>query len=452
MIEKFTTFFAKWIRICLYGNTKNNLQEANPASSDVHVKNVDTAVVRPSATPSSQVAPSSEKDAPTKGIASPKFNAEVNKQIKDYLFNRYEFRYNLLTEQVEYRNQGDKSGDFEMISRRKQNTMVINVLNQGLYCWDKDVERILKSDLVDNYHPFYDYMQRLPEWDGKDRIRALSLRVSDDPVWMDGFRRWLLAMTAQWMGKESRCANTLTPILISTKQGMSKSSFCRLLMPPALKNYYLDKFDLNAKANAEVKLGQFGLINLDEFDRYSNSAMATLKNLLQLKELSVKKAYSSYFQQLGRIASFIGTSNQMELLNDPTGSRRFLCVEVKHPIDCSPIDHDQLFAQLKWLVLQGERIWMDQEEEQKLQEHNLYFKRMRPEEEVFHSLFQIPNENEHGKLLCAAEIHRCLCQSNPSAMRGVNVIKLGRSLSTMGLKRVRTKTGNKYEVIVKTER
>ena len=194
-------------------------------------------------------------------------------------------------------------------------------------------------------------------------------------------------------------------------------------------------------------MGQFGLINLDEFDRYSNAAMATLKNLLQLKDLTVKKAYSNYFSQLGRIASFIGTSNQMELLNDPTGSRRFLCVEVKEKIDCSPIDHDQLFAQLKAMVEQGERVWMDAEEESKLQEHNLYFKRMRPEEEVFYQLFRVPDAGEHGKLLGAAEIHRLLCKSNPSAMRNVNVMKLGRSLSTMGLKRVRTKTGNKYEVM-----
>ena len=371
---------------------------------------------------------------------------DLHSNLREYLFSMYDFRFNLLTDQVEFRTKGMDAEDFELMSRRKQNTMVIDLQKQGLRCWDKDVERLLKSDYVDNYHPFYDYMRNLPAWDGKDYITPLALRVSDDAIWVHGFRRWLLALTAQWMGRNGRCANTLTPILISTRQGMSKSTFCRLLMPPALKSYYLDKFDLNAKANVEVKLGQFGLINLDEFDRYSNAAMATLKNLLQLKELTVKKAYASYFMQLGRIASFIGTSNQMELLNDPTGSRRFLCVEVKRPIDCSPIVHDQLFAQLKAMVEQGERVWMDTEEELRLQEHNLFFKRMRPEEEVFHELYEIPEVQEEGELLCAAEIHRALCKHNPPAMRGVNVIQLGRSLSTMGLKRVRTKTGNKYVV------
>ena len=423
---KWTTFFSKLFQVCHIDGLWYEHREKRSAAlaAELPVETTPIAEVKP----------------------TQKFNNEVYQEVKNYLFSQYDFRYNVLTEQVEFRPKNVPTEKFQLFSRRKQNTLVINILNQGLYCWDKDVERLLKSDLVSNYHPFYDYMEQLPTWDGVDRVQPLALRVSDDAVWVDGFRRWLLALSAQWMGIQSRCANTLTPILVSTRQGMSKSTFCRLLMPAALKDYYLDKFDLNAKANVEIKLGQFGLINLDEFDRYSNAAMASLKNLLQLKEVSVKKAYASYYQQLGRIASFIGTSNQMELLNDPTGSRRFLCVEVKRPIDCSPIDHDQLFAQLKSMILGGERIWMDMAEETRLQEHNLYFKRMRPEEEVFHSLFRIPEGYEKGILLCAAEIHRMLCKVNPSAMRGINVIQLGRSLSTMGLKRVRTKTGNKYEV------
>ena len=33
-----------------------------------------------------------------------------------------------------------------------------------------------------------------------------------------------------------------------------------------------------------------------------------------------------------RYASFIGTSNQKDLLTDPSGSRRFICIEVTAPI------------------------------------------------------------------------------------------------------------------------
>ena len=372
---------------------------------------------------------------------------EVHHELKKVLFSKFDFRFNLLTEQVECRKKGEK--DFLLMDRRLLNTMIIDARNMGLNCWDKDAERLLKSNYVESFHPFYAYMEGLPRWDGKDRIRPLALRVDDGAIWLDGFRRWLLALTAQWMGKNNRCANTLTPILISEKQGLAKSTFCRLLMPPELRSYYLDKFDVTGQANMEMKLAKFGLINLDEFDRYSDKAMATLKNLVQLKSLAVKKGYAQYYLQLGRIASFIGTSNQMELLNDPSGSRRFLCVEVKRPIDCSPIDHAQLFAQLKEMVTEGERVWMNAEEEKALQEHNLYFKRLRPEEEIFYQLFRYPLEREEGTLMGAAEIHRRMCKANASAMRGISVIQLGRTLTAGGLQRVKTKEGNKYRVVLR---
>lgn len=376
--------------------------------------------------------------------------ADIHEEIMTFLQGHYDLRYNVLTDQVEGRERGNRAMPFALIDRRSLNTMVIEARKCGVNCWDRDIERILKSKYVENYHPFRAYMEALPQWDGVDRVTPLAKRVDESDLWVNGFRRWMLGLTAQWMGQAGLCANTLTPLLISLKQGMKKSTFCRLLMPPELKPYYLDKFDLTSKSNMEVKLGQFGLINLDEFDRYSTSAMAVFKNLVQLKDLTVRKAYANYFLQLPRIASFIGTSNQLELLNDPTGSRRFLCVEVTHPIDCSAVDHRQLFAQLKEMVQQGVRVWMDASEEMEMQQHNKVFMKLRPEEEVFHQIFIIPKEGE-GKMYTATEIHRRLCQQNAGAMRGINVQKLGKTLTCMGIKRVHTKVGNKYRLVLRVE-
>ena len=374
--------------------------------------------------------------------------SEIHEALHHYLEPRYNFRYNLLNDEVEYRSvRPAVTEGYQRIDRRVLNTLVIDARHEGINCWDKDLQRLLRSHYVESYHPIRTYMDRLPVWDGQDRITPLAQRVSTDELWVNGFRRWLLGLTAQWMGMDLRCAHTLTPLLISPKQGLGKSTFCRLLMPPELRAYYLDKFDLTAQSNAEIKLGQFGLINLDEFDRYSPAALATLKNLVQIQHPTVRRAYTSSFVQLDRIASFIGTSNQLELLNDPTGSRRFLCVEVLQPIDCSPIDHLQLFAQLKHLLEHGERSWMDQEEEAHVQYHNQLFSRLRPELEVFHRLYTLPMENEEPQYLTTTEIHRTLCQANPSAMRGINVLQLGRVLSASGLERVHTKVGNKYAVV-----
>ena len=365
--------------------------------------------------------------------------------LEAYLFMHYDFRFNLLTEQAEYSPKG--TADFKLVDQRALNTLCIDARSQGINCWDKDVSRLMCSQKIADYHPFLTYMARLPEWDGYDRVTELARRVSDAPVWLNGFHRWMLGMTAQWMGMESQCANAVAPLLISTQQGRCKSTFCSRLLPEALQGFYLDKFDITSVSGCEQKLSLFGLVNMDEFDRYSIRSQATLKNLMQLRKLTFRKSHRSYYSQLPRIASFIGTSNQKELLTDTTGSRRFLCVEVKEKIDCSSIDHDQLYAQLKAELQAGERPWFSTEEEKEIQENNRAFYKQSPAQEIFFRCFRLPEGEETGRLMTATEIFCRLQKKFPSALRNSNASQMGKALQALGVKSVHTRTGNSYCVV-----
>ena len=102
---------------------------------------------------------------------------------------------------------------------------------------------------------------------------------------------------------------------------------------------------------------------------------------------AVCKAYQSYFSSLPRIASFIATSNKTDLLTDPTGSRRFICIKIDGEIDNSPVSHKQLYAELKYYIEHGERSWLTKDEEAELQEHNRSFHRESPQMELFRCCF-----------------------------------------------------------------
>ena len=366
-------------------------------------------------------------------------------KLEAYLFSLYDFRFNLLTEQTEYAPKGGKL--YQQVDQRTLNTLCINARTQGIPCWDKDVSRLLNSQKIKDFHPFLDYMKSLPEWDGTDRVSELALRVSDKPLWVNGFHRWMLGMAGQWMQLEGQCANAVAPLLVSTEQGRCKSTFCSILLPEELQRFYIDKFDITSVSGCEQKLSLFGLINMDEFDRYGVRTMATLKNLMQLKKLNFRKSHRSYYSQLPRIASFIGTSNQKELLTDTTGSRRFLCVEVNGKIDCSKPDYTQLYAQLKTELLAGERYWFTSEEEQEIQESNRTFYKALPEQEVFFKCFHIPTDEEPGILLSATEIFCRIQKRFPAAMRGGNVRAMGRILTSMGVTRTHSRSGTMYQVV-----
>lgn len=371
----------------------------------------------------------------------------LTESVDLFLKSHYDFRYNILTEETEFRLLERMNEGFQPVNQRVLNTICLEAHEAGIACWDRDLSRCIYSTRIAEYHPFRLYLNELSEWDGIDRVSALARRVSENPLWEKRFRIWMLGMTAQWMGVTGDHANSVAPLLISTEQGYLKSTFCKSLLPPVLQRYYMDKVDLTSQGNVERRLAEMGLLNLDEFDKYSTTKMPLLKNLMQMSSLSLCKAYQKNYRSLPRIASFIGTSNRKDLLTDPTGSRRFICVEVERPIDCEAIEHGQLYAQLKAAILRGERYWFTKEEEQELQRSNLSFYRQGPVEDVLRSCYRPAEKGEECELLSAADIFRQLKKKNPEAMRGANPASLAQILITVGIERKHTKFGNVYRVI-----
>ena len=371
----------------------------------------------------------------------------LTENVESFLKSHYDFRYNVLTEETEFRSLERMNEGFQSVNQRVLNTLCMEAHEAGIVCWDRDLSRCIYSTRIVEYHPFRLYLDELPKWDGIDRVMDLARRVSENPLWKKEFRIWMLGMTAQWMGIMGDHANSVAPLLISTEQGYLKSTFCKSLLPSVLQRYYMDKVDLTGQGNVERRLAEMGLLNLDEFDKYSPTKMPLLKNLMQMASLSLCKAYQKNYRSLPRIASFIGTSNRKDLLTDPTGSRRFICVLVEHPIDCKLIEYEQLYAQLKEEILSGERYWFTKEEEQELQRNNLSFYRQGPVEDVLRSCYRSVEKGEECELLSAADIFQYLKKKNPAAMRGANPASLAQVLVAVGIERKHTKFGNVYRVI-----
>ena len=383
-------------------------------------------------------------------------SSSLMQEVTAFLTSRYRFRFNVLTEETEVTNIANNIPDahlrYAKVDERWMNTLSMEAIETGIDCWDRDIQRFVRSRRISEYHPFTAYFERLPEWDGTDRVSALARRVSDDPVWVNGFHRWMLGLSAQWMQfrPDTNRANSVAPLLVSSRQGLGKSTFCRLLMPDALKSYYTESYDLGSPASAEARLAAYGLINLDEFDKLGVSKMPLLKNLMQASALNIRKAYKRSASALPRIASFIGTSNREDLLVDRTGSRRFLCVSLEHAIDCTTsVEHEQLYAQLKAELLSGERSWFNKEEEQTIQRHNALFYKHVPEEEVFRLCFRFATEEDHPQkvlTLSATQLFERMKSAHPSAMRGMTAYSLSRILPQLG-ERVHTAKGNVYRVV-----
>ena len=270
---------------------------------------------------------------------------ELELRTEEFMQRRYEFRYNTMTTVTEYRERNTFCFYFRPLSSRVRNSIAMNARLEGLSLWDRDVVRYLDSDRIPIFNPIEDFLFGLDvRWDGHDRIRELAARVPcNNRHWADLFYRWFLNMVAHWRQTDRKYANCTVPLLIGP-QAYRKSTFCRSLLPPELQAYYTDRIDFSNKRDAEISLNRFALINMDEFDQNRVNQQAFLKHILQKPIVNVRRPHGTATQEMRRYASFIGTSNHKDLLTDTSGSRRYIVVDVTGPIDCSPIDYEQLYA------------------------------------------------------------------------------------------------------------
>ena len=370
-------------------------------------------------------------------------------QTDEFMKRRYDFRYNTQVGEVEYRERHSFRFRFSPIDKRTLNSIALDAQSEGIPLWDRDISRYIYSNRIPVFNPLEDYLYDLPHWDGKDRILALAQTVPcNNPYWAELFHRWFLNMVAHWRGNtDKKYANSVSPLLVGA-QGTRKSTFCRSIVPPELRAYYTDSIDFKSRQEAERSLGRFLLVNIDEFDQININQQGFLKHLLQKPVANLRKPYGSTIREMRRYASFIGTSNQKDLLSDPSGSRRFICIEVTGPIDTNvTINYRQLYAQALNAVAKGERYWLDDADEAILKRTNREFEQLTPLEQLFHSHFRAAEEDEEGQWMMPMQILSALQTKTRDRLAINKVAVFGRTLKKLEIPNKKSRQGTLYHVM-----
>ena len=348
-----------------------------------------------------------------------------------FLHTHYEMRKNVMTGVAQYRENNGEDDDFRDLDDEARNEMTMRAKEMGLKTWDRDIARFIESPRIEKHDPVNTWLDSLKPWDGKDRIAELAARVpTNQPNWEKYLHIWLLGMVAHWQGKQALTGNALVPLLIG-RQGCGKSSFCRILLPKELRDYYNDRINFKNETDLNLGLTSFALINIEEFDKTTARQQILLKYLLSTADVKFRPPYGKAYKQYRRYASFIGTTNQPKPLTDPTGSRRFVCVEITDMINFEDnLEHRQLYAQLKQEVAEGARYWLNDEEISTLIAENERFQRIDSLEEMIASTFRKPEEGEEGRWISSSEALQILQHRfGKATMADYNPEKVGNRLS-----------------------
>ena len=365
-------------------------------------------------------------------------------KINMFLNANYDLRRNVMRGVAEYRDRNGWGFSFQDLTEEARNSITMRALEQGIKCWDKDIRRYVNSNDIALYDPINDYLDHLMPWDGEDRVTPLAHRVPTDyQEWPHLFHIWMRSMVAMWLGKGQLTGNALVPLLIG-RQGCGKSSFCRILLPKELGDYYNDRINFKNESDLNLGLTSFALINLDEFDKITQRQQIVLKYLVSTADLRYRPPYGKAYRVNRRYASFIGTTNEPTPLVDPTGSRRFICVSINGDIDFqNPPYHDQLYAQLKQEIANGERYWLTKEEEQALMLHNLQYQRLNGLGEMIMSLIVRPKDDKEGEWMLLKDISALLDEHFKGYKEEENsLVKIGNFLNRPEYKFKSTHTRN----------
>ena len=299
----------------------------------------------------------------------------IARKVRDFFNRRYELRYNEMKHIEEFRPKGHDYWPWSPLTDRDLRRIAHEEMIDAGAAWSIDIEMYVRSSLIKSYNPIHEFLAGCGKWDGKkDYIGALARRVPNDyPDWERFFHRWFLGMVAQWLGKSRDFGNAVVPMLIG-RQATHKSTFCKLIIPMGLREYYIDDIKMENAEQVERMLGRMALVNIDEYNAKTEREQAKIKRILTEKDVQVRRMRSEHYEMTPRMASFIATTNEQQPLNDPTGSRRYLCVEVTDVIDTdTPINYQQLYAQAVEELNQNQPYYFTKAEEAMIETHNLSY-------------------------------------------------------------------------------
>ena len=375
------------------------------------------------------------EEKPSRKKESEMVSVETRRLI-EFLKTRYVFRYNEVMGYTEYRPNTTWVQDWLPCDEIVINGMTIEARLANLDAKDKDVRRYVHSNMIRKIDPVSEFLTDCYEkWDGKtDHIAMLARCVPCNiPQWETWFKKWFLYMVAQWVMPQQDYGNSVVPLLISP-QGDGKTTFCRMILPKQLRWGFLENLDVSEKRTTLQAMHNFLLINLDEFNTISPKLQeGFLKNIIQLPNVKIKRPYGKHVEEFKRYASFIATTNEVNVLSDPSGSRRFICVNLTAPVDTDyKPNYEGLYGQAYKMVLNRDMDWwFSADEVQEIMAHNRQYQFTPPAVQYFNEYYQPAVDETDGKWLSPTAIYDQLRQIAGAGLKANGVSAFGRYLWNM---------------------
>lgn len=370
----------------------------------------------------------------SKDIIEQVFNNNINTpseslldQIEQWLTHNYELRRNLITRQIE--NNGivlqepQRNGIWRAAKK---------IFEKVQY---EDLQRLINSDFTPSYNPLHEFF--ISEWTGrKGNIDAVIKSIkTDNGAQMDRFiRKWIVSCVASAFGNPSRLQ-----LILTGKQRSGKTEWFRRLLPKELQHYYGEVSPGMKETDFNIMMTQKLIIVDDEFEAKNKKDESANKSLLSKRIFTVREPYGRTNVDLPRLANMGATSNEDNLLSDPTGNTRYIAVHVlsiDHALYNS-VNKRDLWLEAYNLYINGFDYELSFEDLEILSETSKRFENYSLEYELINKYMRQPTQ-QCLEELTATEIKNKL---EVLSVQKLNLNKLGKELKRVGFEQVIKRRG-----------
>lgn len=371
-------------------------------------------------------------------------NAPATEQLAVELFlhENYLFRRNVLNGKVEYsiKRAEESKPEWRTLTQEDLNSIIIKAKRLQV-CESgspkADIMEFVGSNEVERFNPIADYLGKLPKWDGQNHVGRLFNRLPGVDSELGGYlATWMRSMVAHWLQMDAIHGNECVPTLIGA-QGCGKTTFVVRLLPPMLRQYYLDHLNLSNKFDKEMALTNNLLVNLDELEAIRPSQHAALKQTLSKNKVNGRPIYGASQEDRLRYASFVATTNNPHPLTDATGSRRYICITIpkgQYIDNTGDIDYEQLYAQVLYeLNEQKAPYWFNNDEVARIQQLNVGYMEKKDMADMIGICFRKPKEGEMPHSMNCSNLIEVIAKEFPTVKNThSNKICLGKAMRALG--------------------
>ena len=358
---------------------------------------------------------------------------------EEYLSKNFDLRYNVISNKFEYKKKDDREWQ-EM----NENNMFIQLQKDNINISLNHLIALLKSDFVKRYHVFREYFESLPEWDGTTDyiLKLTSFLITNDRARLEKhFKKWLVRAVKTAI--DDNYFNKQAFVLVSTKQNSGKSTFCRFLCPPELKDYITES--ITTDKDSMIAITENFLINLDELSQADKAEINAFKSMFSKDKVKARLTYDKRPTVHSRRASFIGSTDRWEFLTDENGSVRWLCFEIER-IDwnySNEVDIDYVWSQAYHLLTKVKFEFELTADEIKENDYiNKKYQVSTPERDLLMKFFT-PADEKTGEFKTATDILEFISERTSI---NLSPIKIGKELRFLGFERVSKRVSENLSV------